>query len=333
MRWRAEDPAWRDLVVEPGLTVTVPVRFCLGEVRVLFEAASGTFFDPELEGLGSFAGLDHVGTDRTYEVRLSRAKGTPASEATAAPEGGVNLCVPMGDYELSPFVTTVDPGGGTSRTELEPFQVSVGCGQVLEVRPELQIALDPLPACAGDRRVTVTGRVTGGSSVDRVFYVLNAGPEVDVCVACGVDPSFQFEADLQDGRNTLQVSAEAGGSATASVSTVTELSEEPSAVDLHPGRTPLRVAREWDGALTFTWEDLPSADYNLYRGTLTPWRGPGTYDHAPVGACGMPDPDATLPPQPGSAYFLVTSSCGLGESSLGRDSSGLERPPASPTCP
>jgi len=99
---------------------------------------------------------------------------------------------------------------------------------------------------------------------------------------------------------------------------------EPSALDRNPAAMPLTVARTPSG-LELRWEDLGAgAIYHAYRGTLGSW-----YDHGETGACELATPDAFLPQQPGSSYFLaVTEGCGGAESTPGRDSLGAGRPSA-----
>ena len=99
---------------------------------------------------------------------------------------------------------------------------------------------------------------------------------------------------------------------------------EPSALDLDAFREPLRVSRE--GAdLRLEWEDLgPEHTYHAYRGELGRW-----YSHEAFGWCDRSEPLAMPALEPGDHYFVVAGvGCDGSESSVGRDSGGLERPPA-----
>ena len=78
-----------------------------------------------------------------------------------------------------------------------------------------------------------------------------------------------------------------------------------------------------------SWTDAPGP-FNVYRGSIVvPW----IYNQTCL-ANNVPGPvtDAAIPPAGGTAYYLITRKLSCGESSLGRNSSGLERPNLSP-CP
>ena len=115
---------------------------------------------------------------------------------------------------------------------------------------------------------------------------------------------------------------------------------EPSAVDQDPAATPLRVSKAPGSTLDLTWQDLASPAYELYRGSIPPetmagrWRATGlAHDHADIGECRLLAPMTNVPEGAGNAYFLAVSRCGSLTSSTGRDSFGVERPPANPACP
>ena len=111
---------------------------------------------------------------------------------------------------------------------------------------------------------------------------------------------------------------------------------EPSALDLRPGAEPLRVRKDPAG-LALSWEAVGGGPWDAYRGTI-PTKGlasrPLPYDHGDFGACGSLVARVVVPADPGlSHYFLAVLRCAAGSSSYGRDSTGAERPPASPACP
>jgi hypothetical protein len=98
---------------------------------------------------------------------------------------------------------------------------------------------------------------------------------------------------------------------------------EPSARDLTPGATPLRVAPA-GGALRVSWEDVGAARYDLYRGDIGAW-----YSHGDAGTCGLDVAEALVTPEPGDHYFIAVSvGCGGASSSYGRSSLGEARPTA-----
>jgi hypothetical protein len=87
----------------------------------------------------------------------------------------------------------------------------------------------------------------------------------------------------------------------------------------------------FDGQTVF-WSPNPGATaYNLYSGTLG---GVWSFNHV-CHSAGLTYPAASVPDQPplgGGVYFLVAGVNPCGEGSLGKTSSGLERPNSSP-CP
>jgi hypothetical protein len=106
---------------------------------------------------------------------------------------------------------------------------------------------------------------------------------------------------------------------------------EPSARDTTPLATPLRLLRDASGALRFTWETLDGQLHHVYGGSLaTLWTG--AYDHEPI-ECGLCCGEVMRALDAADSYYLVVNRCLLQESSYGRDSRGVERPPASPPCP
>lgn len=108
--------------------------------------------------------------------------------------------------------------------------------------------------------------------------------------------------------------------------------EEPSALDLRPGAEPLRVTTS-GGGLSLSWEDVPAQVASAYRGTLQSLRTTRAYDHADFGACAVGGGTTFVVTPADDSYFVVVGACGAAESSAGRNSFGVERPPANPRCP
>jgi alpha-tubulin suppressor-like RCC1 family protein len=124
------------------------------------------------------------------------------------------------------------------------------------------------------------------------------------------------------------------GIASGVVETPVELAPgypEPSAPDRRPSDSPLRVAKIAAIEVALTWDGhgLPC---NVYRGTIGSLWVQRRYDHSDVGTCSDSAGTATVM-APVDQYFLVASAQCAGESSVGRDSFGVERPRASPHCP
>ncbi|MCH7890123.1 MAG: HYR domain-containing protein [Gemmatimonadetes bacterium] len=191
----------------PGEALQVDFDYCMSEVNLSFHSLSGSFYSPNARGSGRFQSTDFEGAAVDQTFYLSYAYGSPSTPTAASNAGLVAMCLPQGSYTLTPTVTAINPNGSTSNTELPPVTVDVGCRQVIELTPELQVNLAELPQCTpeGDRQIA--GSVNGSESVDRIFYTHNGGSEIDVCTSCGSDPSFSIDLALQECDNEIQVTA------------------------------------------------------------------------------------------------------------------------------
>lgn len=320
------------VLVRPGEVTSIDREYCFSEVQLGFRAHTGRFYRPRVEDTsrGSFRGRDFRGLPTDYDVLLD-AEGTPRCCA-AEPTGLVVLCLPQGQYDLNPWVTFRDPGGGTSDTRLPFVSLDVGCGQRIRALNDLLLHVDALPRCVGAPELTVTGSVDGDLSIARIYHVLGGGAEIDACVGCGVDPGFEIPVTLEDGDNVLEVVAVDDAGGVASVTFHVSVAREPSARDRDPAAEPLRVVRAPDAGLRLTWEDNGVTPHHAYRGTLAALWDDRTYDHGPTGGCFLTLPTVDLELGVGDAYFLVTSACAGGDGSLGRDSRGVERPVGAPSC-
>ncbi len=201
------------LAIVAGQTIDVPMRRCFGQLNLSFVSTSTDFYGPEISGSGSFSGLDFESRPVDYDVDVKLARGTPASPATAARQGLVVACLPEGRYDFNPEVRSLNPSGGSSRTELSPvLGIEVGCRQIKDVTLGLQVNLDPL-ACTADPEPSLTGSAvsTGGVpvSVAEIFGTVGGGPEVSFCTGCGEDPSFAHPVALAACDNQVTVTAEA----------------------------------------------------------------------------------------------------------------------------
>lgn len=104
---------------------------------------------------------------------------------------------------------------------------------------------------------------------------------------------------------------------------------EPSALDLRPGVTPLLVTKGSSGSLRLTWEDVAADAYRVHANFLTSIRGSVTWESA----CDHSLPETSLVPLRGSHFYVVSAIVGATESSHGRTSFGVERPPQPAACP
>jgi hypothetical protein len=88
------------------------------------------------------------------------------------------------------------------------------------------------------------------------------------------------------------------------------------------------------------WPEQGYGSYNVYEGALQLLRDAGTYTQAPGATalshqhCGVPGPNVASVdlPETGEVQFALVTGVSGAESSLGRDSAGMERPNANP-CP
>ncbi len=191
----------------PGEALQVDFDYCMSEVNLSFHSLSGAFYSPKTQGSGRFQGTDFEGVAVDQTTWLSFAYGSPSTSTSASNTGLVAMCLPQGSYTLTPTVTAINPNGSTSNTELPPVTVEVGCRQVIELTPELQVNLAELPQCTLEGNRQLVGSVNSSEAVDRVFYTHNGGPEVDVCTSCGTDPSFSIDLALAECDNEIQVTA------------------------------------------------------------------------------------------------------------------------------
>jgi hypothetical protein len=202
----AADPA--AILVTPGSVADVPQRCCLGRIEVTFASTGAPFFAPYLSSSdGSFSGRDAFGDDVQQQLRLSGASGTPLTQAEAATRGLVVALLPQGRYTLDPSLRTVDPGGGTSTTRPPSFDVEVGCGQVIELLPELIPRLDGIGTCAASSPLRATLSFDSDARVDRVTLELRGAPPIDLCTDCGLDPSLPIALDLLPCDNVYRFTA------------------------------------------------------------------------------------------------------------------------------
>ena len=80
--------------------------------------------------------------------------------------------------------------------------------KVCALTPEIQINLDAVAECTDNGTLPVSGSVNSDAAVDRIFYSLDAGTEVDICAGnCGIDPTFSATVALSACGNELNVTA------------------------------------------------------------------------------------------------------------------------------
>ena len=92
----------------------------------------------------------------------------------------------------------------------------------------------------------------------------------------------------------------------------------------------LQIDKLGDGTLEFSWQPScvgPSEDYAIYEGPIDAF---GLYEPFLCSTSGQSSVE--IPPSPRDSFYLVVEINQASEGSYGPDSSGIERPPASPSC-
>jgi len=206
---RVLDNTLPEVDIVPGTTLEVDFAQCYSQVNLGFLSTGVPFYNPRLSANGTFVGDDFQMNPVDYQVHVSTANGTPVSLDDADITGLVVMALPQGSYTFKPWITSLNPGGGTSTTQLPEVVLDVGCGQIIDFNSAVQVNLDSLPDCSEDELLTVTGDVTGGSEIARVYYTLNGGPEVDICVDCtpGDLADISFDVDLDECDNEIELTA------------------------------------------------------------------------------------------------------------------------------
>ncbi len=200
------------VLVTPDETVVNDHAYCFSEVRLGFRSTSGLIFSPSVGGpggfqAGHFTGTDFQGDFADYGVGVSVQGTTPGGGFQET--GLVVMCLPQGEYDqLFPRVRVQNPDGSSSQVRLPPVSISVGCRQVLDLLPELQIGLDSLPACSSQGTVGLSSSVNSSANINRIFATVNGGPQTTFCSDCEEDPDFDFTVNLGQCDNEIIVTAE-----------------------------------------------------------------------------------------------------------------------------
>jgi hypothetical protein len=211
--------------------------YCLSEVQVNVHSTSGLFINPTLTGSGSFAGLNYLGEPDSYSFGIpGPALGMPSYPTN---NGTVVVYLPQGNYTLYPAVQSVNGGGGTSQTALQPFNLAVGCAQkiVVDATGGLQVQLNA-SSCSASTQAPIGGQVTGSNTITSITVSVNGGLPTVLCSNCGLDPSFMATVSLsplQCANNTVTVMATDSLGNTASTTASIRFSTQAPVITSCPG--------------------------------------------------------------------------------------------------
>lgn len=192
-----------ETLVRPGDRVQQNHDYCMSELTVDFHSNAGTFYGPQLLGDGAFTGTDYKGAAADYLVKIYQGDGAPGYQQEAKTSGYVRLCLPEGNYTFLPKIRL----NSTSTTQLQTMKMKLGCNQIVNVHTDLRIALNPYSPNTCAQSQVLSGLVEGTSSIAKIEYSLNGGPQTNICTNCGSNPTFTFNATLQYGDNYFIVQA------------------------------------------------------------------------------------------------------------------------------
>ena len=213
------DRRTNEVQIVPSGTVTHDLAYCFSEVNLVYHSTAGFFYAPQVRySTGTFTNTDFQGNPADYLLNVD-AWGYPYDQASATNVGQVNMVLPQGAYRLYPSVTPADTLYG--QVGLSPIDVTVGCGQRINLQPCLQLVLDS-PLCSSTLAMPIAGHVRSCSNdVWLITYSLNGGPPQVVCAGCGADPTFSFvltlDAECTDNTLTVEATDDFGG--TSSITT------------------------------------------------------------------------------------------------------------------
>lgn len=178
--------------IPPGQSATHDHRYCFNEIKLGYASPNSTFTQPRADVSGSFNGIDWEGNARHYSVGANFYGQTLNDQPAATAD--VSITVPQGSFQVSPVANV----GGTMAS-FSKVNVVAGCGQRINLTAGLAVSLDQLATCPNaDGTIGLSGSVDSqGQQVNRIWYRINGGPEVDLCSSnCGVSPAFSGTAQL-----------------------------------------------------------------------------------------------------------------------------------------
>ncbi|HEX5749023.1 MAG TPA: kelch repeat-containing protein [Archangium sp.] len=207
----------RTRLMAPEDRFRIDHEYCFNEVQLFYRTDLGRFYNPTASVSGSFTGTDWQGRNTSYSASGAfygdpyiNGYGSPQSYAKTT--GLLSMTLPQGTFTVSPSAQMVNAAGEVNTANFAPIGVTLGCGQRLKLVPPLSVIINPINRCSSGNKTPVTGVVKSApAEVDRIWYQINDGPQVELCTNCGKDPAFSFNAALQSCENTVKVFAYSAG--------------------------------------------------------------------------------------------------------------------------
>ncbi len=214
--------------VNPGETQQAHHDYCLNDVTLNYHSLASDFYTPNMRARGSYQGEDYKGNIVDYSASVTFAKGLPDAANTASDTGLVSITLPQGTYSVTPTVTSVNPDGSVTDTELPQITLDMGCGQVIQAATDVQVSVVDVPQTTEEDHIIIQGSVSTGANVTFIDYVKNENEPVITCDAsCAPEGQFSVEVPLDEGNNSITVTAHIDTGSSASVSITIESSPPP----------------------------------------------------------------------------------------------------------
>ncbi|MSU36882.1 MAG: HYR domain-containing protein [Pedosphaera sp.] len=188
----------------PGETITVDMNYCFSQVNIGFRSLAARFINPSVAAYGTFDGTDFRGEPATYTA----SPALRAEHRRRAVGPGIGGRMPAPRHLRCSGVRPVSE----SCRRLQQHGVAfVQSGSRL---PSIHQSHAGTPT-----QFEFTARMRGffrtpgfrpcqqPGNVNRIYYTINGGLQIDLCVNCGVAPSFNFEATLASCENEVTVTA------------------------------------------------------------------------------------------------------------------------------
>jgi hypothetical protein len=207
----------RTKLLAPEERFRIDHEYCFNEVQLFYRTDLGRFYNPAADVNGFYNGTDWQGRNTSYSASGTfygdpYVNGYGSPQSYAQPTGLLSMTLPQGTFTVNPSAQMVNAAGDVNTANFAPITVSLGCGQRLKLVPPLSVVVNPINRCASGAAVPVSGVVKSSpAEVDRIWYQVNDGPEVQLCTNCGKDPTFSFTAQMRSCENTVKVFAYTAG--------------------------------------------------------------------------------------------------------------------------